>query len=161
MARFERKYDYYTCKKCDASIRIPVKFQYEGDVTCPICKSVLSRHWINRKEMYVGLFKEGKTVDEIAEIMAVKPLTVRNKLLDYYVYDAQDIDISKFIVHPEYTDKINEIIDKQRIVPRLREIKGELEKQNIECDYDTIAVVKAFYLVEHRLDDRERKGESI
>lgn len=58
MARFERKYDYYTCKKCDASIRIPVKFQHEGDVTCPICKSVLSRNWINRKEMYVGLFKE-------------------------------------------------------------------------------------------------------
>ena len=98
-------------------------------------------------------------MDEIAEIMAVKPLTVRNKLLDYYVYDAQDIDISKFIVHPEYTDKINEIINKRRMVPCLREIKGELEKQNIECDYDTIAVVRAFYMVEHRLTDRERRDE--
>ena len=43
----------------------------------------------------------------------------------------------------------------------MREIKGELEKQNIECDYDTIAVVRAFHMVEHRLTDRERKDKSV
>lgn len=138
--------DRYTCKKCGTSIRIPVDLQHKGNVLCPVCQISISKDQAkdNRRRICVNLFNEGKTPNEIAEAISIEPHVVRDVLVDCYVYGTHDVDISRLIVHPEYTEKINELLKTEKIYSP-RKIKSELNKQGIKCDYDTIVAVKAVY----------------
>lgn len=151
--------DRYTCKKCGTSIHIPVDLQYKGNVSCPVCQTSISKDPVkgSRSGIYANLFNEGKTLNEIAEAVNAKPYVVRDVLIDCYVFGTYDVDISRLIVHPEYTEKINEILKTEEFHGS-RAIRSELNKQGIKCDYDTIAVVEAVYVVEHR-DEKKRRYE--
>ena len=150
---FSRVYDYFYCNHCDAVLRIPVNTFKQEELECPICKSTMHIGTKNRKQMYVNLFKEGKSPEEIAASTGVTERTVRNNLIKYYMdHNDDEINIENLITQPDAVANIISIISQRHYVPSLSDIRNDLQiDYKTDCNYDTIAAVRAMYAKAHNI----------
>lgn len=150
---FSRAYDYFYCHHCDAVLRVPVNTCKQEEIECPICKATMHIGTKNRKQMYVNLFKEGKTPEEIATATGVTERTVRNNIIKYYMECNDDeIKIENLITQPESVADITKLISQRHYMPSLSEIRNDLQMHyKTDCNYDTIAAVRAIYAKSHQI----------
>lgn len=143
---YSRVYDYFYCHDCDTVIRVPVSVTDKTELQCPVCGKTAKIGTVNRKKLYIELYKAGKTPSEIAEKTGVTERTVRNNIIRYFMETDDELDLSGLITDNTHIDKINDILSTKHFIPSLSDIRCELQiKYKVDCNYDTIAVVLAMY----------------
>ena len=143
---YSRVYDYFYCHDCDTVIRVPVNVTDKTELQCPVCGKTAKIGTVNRKKLYIELYKAGKTPSEIAEKTGVTERTVRNNIIKYFIETDNELDLSGLITDNTHIDKINDILSTKHFIPSLSDIRCELQiKYKVDCNYDTIAVVRAMY----------------
>lgn len=144
--KHSRVYDYFYCHDCDTVIRVPIGVTDKTEIQCPICNKPAKIGTINRKKLYIDLYKAGKTPSEIAEKTGVTEQTVRNNIIKYFMETDDELDISRLITDDTHIDEINNILSTKHFIPPLSDIRSELQiKYKVDCNYDTIATVRAMH----------------
>lgn len=143
---YSRVYDYFYCHDCDTVIRVPVNVTDKTELQCPICGKTAKIGTVNRKKLYIDLYKAGRTPSEIAEKTGVTERTVRDNIIRYFMETDNELDLSGLITDNTHVDKINDILSTKHFIPSLSDIRCELQiKYKVDCNYDTIAAVRAMY----------------
>lgn len=143
---YSRVYDYFYCHDCDTVIKVPVNVTDKTELQCPVCGKTAKIGTVNRKKLYIELYKAGKTPSEIAEKTGVTERTIRNNIVKYFMETNDELDLSGLITDNTHIDKINDILSTKHFIPSLSDIRCELQiKYKVDCNYDTIAVVRAMY----------------
>ena len=143
---YSRVYDYFYCHDCDTVIRVPVNVTDKTELQCPVCGKTAKIGTVNRKKLYIDLYNAGRTPSEIAEKTGVTERTVRNNIIKYFIETDNELDLSGLITDNTHIDKINDILSTKHFIPSLSDIRCELQiKYKVDCNYDTIAVVRAMY----------------
>lgn len=143
---YSRVYDYFYCHDCDTVIRVPVNVTDKTELQCPVCDKTAKIGTVNRKKLYIELYKAGKTPSEIAEKTGVTEHTVRNNIIRYFMETDNELDLSRLITDNTHIDEINDILSTKHFIPSLSDIRCELQiKYKVDCNYDTIAAVRAMY----------------
>lgn len=144
--KHSRVYDYFYCHDCDTVIRVPIGVTDKTEIQCPICNKPAKIGTINRKKLYIDLYKTGKTPSEIAEKTGVTEQTVRNNIIKYFMETDDELDISRLITDNTHIDEINNILSTKHFIPPLSDIRSELQiKYKVDCNYNTIATVRAMH----------------
>lgn len=143
---YSRVYDYFYCHDCDTVIRVPVSVTDKTELQCPVCGKTAKIGTVNRKKLYIDLYKAGRTPSEIAEKTGVTERTVRDNIIRYFMETDNELDLSGLITDNTHMDKINDILSTKHFIPSLSDIRCELQiKYKVDCNYDTIAAVRAMY----------------
>lgn len=143
---YSRVYDYFYCHDCDTVIRVPVSVTDKTELQCPVCGKTAKIGTVNRKKLYIDLYKAGRTPSEIAEKTGVTERTVRDNIIRYFMETDNELDLSGLITDNTHVDKINDILSTKHFIPSLSDIRCELQiKYKVDCNYDTIAAVRAMY----------------
>lgn len=141
----------FVCKNCKTEFKVEEeKCINRNAFKCPFCRRTVV---INGKTgahslvNYLALYKEGKSIEDIAKTLCVKQMTVRNNLLKLYMRGhIASIDFM-VPVSPENEAIIRSAIQNMG-VERLKPIK---EACPDTVSYDDIAVVVAKYKVENNI----------
>ena len=149
----------FICKNCETEFNVKEEHCINRNAfKCPFCgRTVVIRNKTGTHSLvnYLALYKEGKSIEDIAKELGVKQMTVRNNLLKLYMRG--NIDSINFMptVSLENERVIRRVI--QDIgVERLRPIK---ESCPDTISYDDIAVVVAKYKVENNLVEEKNEQE--
>lgn len=113
---YSRAYDYFYCHDCDTIIQVPIGVTDKTEIQCPICGKPAKISTINRKKLYIDLYKAGKTPSEIAEKTGVTEQTVRNNIIKHFMTTGDDFDISRLINQKNSHNSKNQSQNKQKIL---------------------------------------------
>lgn len=166
MAEFMVAQNLYNCTLCSA-------ISMNGEDTCCISdescirgiakyleeKNVLGEGYKPKKvnkhslQEYLDAYREGKNIEDIANLFGVKAITVRNNLLS--LYEVGLIGSTRFLSHPTkiHEDLIVSIIERVGY-SRLSRIKDECPDY---ITYDDIAVVVSEYRYRNNIPCKKSK----
>ena len=139
------------CKKCDSEFRVDEDLvKNKESFKCPFCGYKVQIQKLVRPhspENYLALYKSGKSISEIASILSVKEMTVRNNLL--YLYERGDIESIDFITVSAENEAVIRGVIETVGMQFLKTIKVNCPE---DISYDDIAVVVSMVKRERNSD---------
>lgn len=146
----------FVCKNCKTEFKVKEeKCINRNAFKCPFCRRTVvikEKSGVHSLVNYLALYKEGKSIEDIAKELVVKQMTVRNNLLKLYMRgQITSIDFMPPVL-PENETVIRNAIEKVG-VERLKPIKEACPET---VSYNDIAIVVAKYKVENNLVEEEK-----